>query len=610
MPVVKLEGFSGISPRTGPTELAPTQAQVARNLKLQSGELRPWRKPVTEYTPSSVNTQTVFLLENTSSGLSRWLEWDTDVDVVYGPIADSTDYRIYYTGDGVPKKTNWAMASTLGAGVKPFPNAWLHMGVPAPTVAPTLVKTGGSGTVYEDRAYVYTYVSTFGSITEESAPSPAQTTLAVEPDATITVSAFGTAPFGAGYNITAIRIYRSVSSSTTANYLYVGQVSVNPTTGVASGSFADNVAAANLGVALPSMYYTPPPSGLKGLVAMPNGILAGFTGNQVWFCEPYLPHAWPTAYMMTVGAPIVGLGVFGQTLVVCTTEQPYLISGSLPGAMTQEKLPLPEPCASKRSIASDQFGVLYASPNGIVSVAPGTADVISRPLFTRDEWQTYFPQTMVGAIYQNMYMLFYEGSTSQGALVLMRGDVPPLVSLDTRARCVFVRRSTAAVYVVDPVTSEILQLDADPVNNLFYEWKSKLFMQPEPTNYAAMKMQANWSYIDDVSEYNAYVASINAQNAAIWAAGSIQDPLNDWELNTLDVNGSLLITVPPLAQTRTVQAILRYDGAVEYSWGFTSSEPVRLPADKKTYLCEITLSGNAPVRKFAMATSIAELRQV
>jgi len=611
MPYLKLEGFSGISPRTGPALLQPNQAQVAKNVKLQSGELRPWRKSVLTYQPGLPDVHSIYRMENTTTGGTAWLEFAVDTDVVPGPVADTTEVRVFYTDGVAPKKTNWNLATTSGTGTKPFPNASLNMGVPGPAAAPTLSSAGGSGTA-ETRAYVYTYISTFGAVLEESAPSPAGSVSTFPTGATVTVSAFSTAPTtAAGYNITAIRIYRSVTSATSAQYLYVGTVTVNPATGAASGSFSDTVAAANLGVALPSLYYTPPPATLHGLIAMPNGILAGFTGNQVWFSEPYLPHAWPASYMMTVGAPIVGLGVFGQTLVVCTTQTPYLLTGSQPGAMSQEKVPLPEPCVAKKSITSDQFGVLYASPNGLVSIAPGTQDVITRPLFTRDEWQAYVPTSMVGVVYQNMYIAFYQVGQTKSALILMRGDTPPLVTLDVASQAVFVATTTAEVYYVSPVDNAIYKLDADPVNNTYYEWLSKTFVLPEPTNFAVAKVQADWGYIADTEAYNDLVASITASNQAIWAAGTpLQSTVNSVVVNGMQVNGSILANIPTQAETRVIQAFVYANDVLVSEHGFTDQEPERMPASKKEYIYEVRLTGNAPLRKFAMATSIAELRAV
>jgi hypothetical protein len=609
MPVLKIENFSGISPRTGSALLAPNQAQVARNVKLQSGELRPWRKPVFKYQPGLSDVRSIYRLENSTTGGSAWLEFAVDTDVVPGPVADTTEFRVYYTDGVAPKKTNWALATTSGTGTKPFPNKAYNLGVPAPTVAPTL--TASTGTA-ETRAYVYTYISSFGAVLEESAPSPAASISLATTTTTVTVGTFGTAPLAsAGYNITAIRVYRSVTSTSSATYLYVGEVTVNPVTGVASGSLSDTVLAANLGVALPSFTYTPPPDGLKGLISMPNGILAGFIGNEVWFSEPYLPHAWPVAYMMTVGAPIVGLGTFGQSLVVCTTQTPYIITGSQPGAMSQERVPLPEPCVAKKSITSDQFGVLYASPNGLVSISPGTQDVISRSLFTRDEWQAYVPSNMVGVIYQNMYIAFYQVGSEKSALIIMRGDSPPLVTLDVASQAVFVARSTAEVFFVSPLDNAIYQLDADPINNTYYEWLSKTFILPEPTNFAIAKVQANWDYMDDTDAYNELVAEITASNQALWSSGApLKSTVNSVVLNGMQVNGSILANIPTQAETRVVQAFVYANDTLIATNGFTGQDPARLPAGKKEYIYEVKLTGNAPLRSFAMATSIGELRQV
>jgi hypothetical protein len=609
MTTIKLEQFSGIAPRISSTELAPNQAQIASDVKLQSGELRPWRKPLAVYTPGLSNVQTIYELEKTTTGDKVWLEWSTDVDVAPGPVADTTDFRIYYTGSGTPKKTNWNLATTNGAGVKPFPIASYQMGVPNPTTAPTLANSGG--TTAETRTYVYTYVSTFGAVLEESGPSPAATVASFVTGATVTVSAFATAPnAAAGYNITAIRIYRAVAGTASVTYLYVGQVNVNPTTGAASGNFSDNLLAAALGTALPSLYYIPPPTGLKGLTSMPNGILAGFVNNQIWFCEPYLPHAWPSRYALTVGFPIVGLGVYGQTLVVCTTKFTYLITGSNPGAMSQEQLSIIEPCISKKSIASDQYGVLYASPNGIVNIAPGSQDVVTRALFTRDEWSTYLPSTMVGVIYQNMYIGFYQSGSIKAALVIVRGDTPPLVTLNVAASCIFIQRSTANVYIINPLDNVLYQLDADPVNNLFYEWESKKFVMTEPTSFAALKVQADWPYIGDIGAYNTAVAAIIAANQALWNSGQdLRGSLNGNYVNQYAVNGNRLQNITDIANNRGIQATLVADDVQIFSQGITSQEPVRLPAGTKNYVYEIKLTGNAPLRQFRMATSIGELKQ-
>jgi hypothetical protein len=605
MPYIQLQNFSGIVPRTGPTQLDATQAQKANNVRETSKELRSWKKEVFEYTPHYSNVQTIYKLYNTSSGAYRWLEWTSDVDIAVGPVGDITESRIYYTGDGAPKKTNWALATTSGTGSKPFPNTYYNMGVLAPTAAPTLVKSGGSGTVHEDRAYVYTNVSTFGSVQEESAPSPPTTISTVEPNATVTVSGFSSVAVS-GYNITSRRIYRSVAGTDTVSYLFVAEIPV------ATTSYADTVLAINLGSSLTSLYYTEPPSTLQGIIAMANGILVGFTGNQVWFCEPYLPHAWPSNYMMTVNDEIVGLGVYDSSVVVLTKHQPFVITGTSPGGMSQVKLPMMQPCVSKKSITTDQYGVLYASPNGLVSIGNGTQDVVSTPLYTREEWQTLNPSTFVAKVYNNLWIGFYTANGVTQSIVIARGDIPPLFTLDYSASALFIDHMNANIYAVSTVDNLIYQLDADTNNNTYYEWLSKKFVLPQPTNFAVCKVIANYDYITDGAAYNAYIAEVIAANQALFASssGELKSTLNANTLNSTMVNGSILTDIKSIAATRTITIFVYGDGNLIFTTGVTNQEPIRMPVATKAYVYEIRISGNTPVRGFDMATSITELRTI
>ena len=606
MAYIKLEQFSGISPRTAPTQLTPNQAQVANNVRVSTKGLDSWRKEVLAYTPTNpITLGTIYRMNNLSSGASKWLGWVNDVDVVVGPVGDTTEGRIYYTGDGVPKKTNWALATTSGGGVDPFPNAWLNMGVPNPTGAPTLAASSATAPS-ETRAYVYTNVSQFGAVYEESGPSPATIVNVSSASATVTVSGFTAVPT-TNYNITKRRIYRTITGASTVVYSMVAEIPLSTT------SYVDSVAVISLGQVLPSLVYAPPPAGLLGLTAMPNGILAGFTGNQVWFCEPYLPHAWPTNYMMTVNDEIVGLATYDQSLVVLTKHQPFVITGTTPGSMTQTKLPMMQPCVSKRSIATDQYGILYASPNGIVSIGNGSSDVVTTSLYTRQEWELLMPATMFGRVYNNMYIAFgSNGTGGVAAIVISRGDIPPLFTLDFPAAAIYIEHSTGAIYVVSTVDNNIYQLDADDLNQTFYEWKSKRFVVASPTNFGAMKIEADYTKLSNVTTYNANVAAIVASNNALFSANPLrlQGAMNTHPLNKFQLNGSVLATIPAIAGTKSINFFLYADGVLMHQGGSTSNEPFRLPAGRKSYEFEIKLTGNAPISGLVMASTIGELRNV
>jgi hypothetical protein len=144
---------------------------------------------------------------------------------------------------------------------------------------------------------------------------------------TVAVSNFDTIP--SGYTATHRRIYRSVSGT----YLFVAEVTA------ATTSYTDSVSAEDLGEEIPSLTWLPPPATLKGLTNLPNGIMAGFVGRDIYFCDPYHPHAWPIAYNQTVDYPVVGLGRMDTTLAVLTTGTPYFLqrraitAGGLPYAV-------------------------------------------------------------------------------------------------------------------------------------------------------------------------------------------------------------------------------------------------------------------------------------
>ncbi|MFZ6731992.1 hypothetical protein ACO0LG_08745 [Undibacterium sp. Ji42W] len=602
MPTIHVAGFSGLIPRSGATLLASNQAQLAQNVKLRSGELRSWRKPVAVFTPVQNNIQSIFKL-NGPAGASQWLEWTTQVDVCRPPTADNADYRIYFTGSGTPKKTNWALA-TSGVGAKP--GAVLDMGVPAPVAAPGLSASGGSAPA-ETRAYVYTYVSTFGAVKEESAPSPASLVTCNAAGSTVVVNGFSAAPT-TNYNITHIRIYRSVTGTTTSTYFQVAEIPI------ATTSYNDTLAVGSLGAALYTQLFTPPPAGLQGLVNLPNGILAGFVDNQVWFSEPGYPHAFPSKYSLSVDYPIVGMGMFNNSLVVLTTRNPYVITGTTPSAMSQEKLSIVQPCVSRKSIVSDQFGMMYASADGLVAIGPGVQDIVTAKLYTRDDWAMVYPSTMTSVLYDGNYLGFYNTGSQKTGIAFSRNDAPALTNLDFPAACIYQEPTTGYVYACSSDTNKIFQLDADQINSGTYTWKSMKYVLTNPLNFGAIKLDADFIYMRDTSAYQAALAVQAAQNATIFAAAattSLGGCFGDAQLNGMMLNGSNLVSglVNPL-DFRSASLVVFADGKQVFATGVTSMEPIRMPAGYKAYEWEVQITGNVPVRGFVMSTTVGELRQV
>lgn len=232
------------------------------------------------------------------------------------------------------------------------------------------------------RSYAYTYVTSWG---EESQPSTASDLVVVDAGNDVAVSGFIPSPHA---NVNRIRLYRTDSGGA---FRFVAEF---PDT---QATYTDNNLDTELGEVVPSTTWEPPPDGLQGLVGMPNGFMAGFVGNVLYFSEVNQPHAFPPEYTLTkIDGDIVGIsGAFENSLVVMTTKHPYIVTGYTPDTMTATKVSAYEPCLSALSIVDmGVYGVGYASPNGFVIVRAGSAEVFTEPMITPEQWRDYSPQTM------------------------------------------------------------------------------------------------------------------------------------------------------------------------------------------------------------------------
>jgi hypothetical protein len=193
-----------------------------------------------------------------------------------------------------------------------------------------------------------------------------------------------------------------------ADYFFVGDVITGNATG--TFDFLDDVKGAELNEPLSSQDYFPPPAALVGLMALPNGILAAWKGNELWFCEPFKPWAWPPAYVEPLPSTIVGGIAHGAGAIITTVRQPYAVSGVSSDSMTASKLNVDQAGVSKWSIASVDGAVMYASNDGIVVLNGGTASLVqSSRFFTRDVWRQRYStrlSNMVFSVWDGRLVVF------------------------------------------------------------------------------------------------------------------------------------------------------------------------------------------------------------
>ncbi|NCC26594.1 MAG: hypothetical protein EOM22_00200 [Gammaproteobacteria bacterium] len=334
-------------------------------------------------------------------------------------------------------------------------------------------KTLDTGTK-ETRVYVFTWVNKVAGFEMESAPSPASESIDVYADQDVTLSGFPAIP--AGYAATNRRVYRSVDGT----YLFVKEFGTIATT------FVDDLEADDLGEEIPSLNWAMPPAALKGLVNLPNGIMAGFVGRDIYFCEPYKPYAWSETYIQTVDYPIVGLGVLDTTLVVLTRGTPYFVQGSHPDSMVVVKTDIEQSCLSKRSIVSIAGAVVYASPDGLVSVAPGGSKILSAELFKRDQWQAMFAPASIHAFEHDLkYFAFYANGASRGGFILDFAT-GSLTLHSVYAACGFSELRSDTLFVCNGAT--ITRWGGGSA--LTYTWRSKRTTFPHYIGFSCAQVEA------------------------------------------------------------------------------------------------------------------------
>lgn len=531
---LSIPSFAGMMPRVGAKYLEPNFATYAQDCRLYSGELRPLRTRLTlETLPKPGPIKSLHLFARTF-----WFHWDKDVDVVRTLVPNDTTERTFWTGDGAPKQTQAGMAT---AGGTSYPMTHYLLGIPKPAAAPSVsVPAFDPATENETRYYVYTYVSGWG---EEGPPSAASNAVTCDVDATATLSGMSGVPTGA-YNIVSKRIYRLATGTDESEFFFVAEIPV------ANVGYVDSVPAANLAEALETEGWDAPPEGLKGLTALANGVFCGFVGKDVYFTPPYVPYAWPRAYMVSTEYEVVGLAAYGTNAVVLTEGNPYLASGVDPGAITLSKVEVPQACASKRSIANfGASGVMYATPDGLAVVGGEGFEMISEPFMTQEEWRLYNPSSILGVAHDGRYIGFFEREDlTKGGFIFDKDN--GFRELSFHATAAKTDLLTDTLYLCDNKALTSYDRGATPLS---YTWKSKVF-ELRPMSFSCARA-----------------------------------------IGGFDAGLSLNLKVTA-------------DGATVFNGAVTSPDHFRLASLGLAREWQVEVSGTVPLQEIALATSSEELR--
>lgn len=664
MPSLKISPFLGMQPRSSDRLLPDGMAVLAENVNLTSGDIRPLRSP--KLAQATATYTSVYRADSGSS--ETWLNWAIDVDVARAPLSSDVDQRYYWTGDGEPRYSTLSnlVASESSNIANANANTVYSLGVPAPTTAPSVTASGGTGSAVT-RFYCYTFVTALG---EESAPSPPSTELSGKIDdtwsigATTALQAFpvssgtGTASHSSG-------VTTFTNGSSALHWLRVGDevvISGNTLTVTAiptSSSFkvagdysaattwarkqawnttsmtrnlyrttgttgawqlvAQNVGttysdsaldSAILGDDLISSGWEPPPTGLHSLGVLPNGAMYGLVGSLVCFSEPFQPHAWPTSYQLGMDYNGVGADNFGSTLVVATKGTPYVVNGVEPASATAERVDMNWPCLSKQSVCSVGDGVIYATNYGMAFVGNGGPRIFTDSYYTKIEWEVLNPDTMHAAANQGRVHISYEDDDGAYKMLVFNTD-GSLTTATLHSLLLYSDQRDGQLYITGE--SGLYQYAENTGFGQNWSWRSKTWFVPPPLNFGAVRIDfVGGASAADTAAQAVIIAAVVSANTTYISTYGRKGGFGGSAFGTTSYVGGSGTTGLPASTAENLTFTYYVDDEVIYSSPvYSDRKSFHLPSGYLGDTFAIQLTGNVSrVMSVKLAGTLLGLKEV
>jgi hypothetical protein len=574
--VIRIAGFAGMWPIRDPRALPDNAADYAVNIKAVGGSYITGNfTPAFVYDAVAQGVKSLLRLPSDEAEYNdirhvgnRWYGTANPVlPAERAPIVKDAYNRIYYWSG-----SQFVVEGHINPiGLSPYDldgDTARRVGVPAPASPPTVASiTGGSGAMVT-RGYLVTFINMWG---EESQPSVAgegtgfvngawQITNIPQPPSPETIPEL---------LIDKVRIYRTVVTDVGTVFHKV----VDLATGVTS--YSDGALDLYVGsqTALESTTWAKPPHPIDGFVTMPNGIFVLWKDRTLYFSENYRPWAYPAEYELVMPHRIVACGVFGNSLVVATRAQPFIISGTKSAAMSMVKIDQHLPCESAASLVGSADGVMYATTHGLVKIGPGGAGYVTMDLVDPDTWQDVFkPQGMVATIHDDKYcavnplmdvadgFVFDPVAPSKQGMYYLDFTAPNMsgavwIGQDQWTGITLIIDNDGRVFEVEP------PLGTPDV----FVWRSKEFHYPKPVNFKVYQ-----AYFDD-------------------------------EPGTEPLRLKIWVTLRGNAGEVSKQVI--YDQQIP-----ASGKEIKLPSGTLGDVWQFEFTGNGTLQSFIISTSVQELR--
>lgn len=536
--------FGGIAPAIDNRLLAQNYGQKAVDVDLSSGKVGPIRVDSAVHTLGDSNKKSIYkYFFEANAGLDElWLEWDeADVSVVLGPVPGDTEGRVYWTGETYPRisfsshlqRTTEADGTTALTG--PYPRISFKLAVPRPTGSLTLTPTDPNP-IPEDEtpsevAYAVTYVTYDG---REGPPLISDTCDKYEGTTQIEIEH----DRGSNHKLTdanfisKVRLYKSNTGSQNTQFQFLAeinllQLSQNQWYPVDdTWEYTDDLSQ-TLGEVLPSATWIGPPDDddnlypdgpLQGLMSVSQGVFAGFTGKRFCLSEPFLPHAWPIEYRITIEQDIVGIASTQGGVVALTEGRPYFISGTDPTAMSSVKMDFAQACVNKSSIVELGDYIFYAGPDGLCAVQGARGEVVTQQLLRPSQWEDdYYPQEYKAFAYEGKYVAFWTDGVSGdngGFMFDPSSQIGRLTLLEPSGEVIggYEDPEDSSIYLI--IGNQVKKYRGGQVSVDGTLYKTKAFETPKPVSMGWVSVDAGFPFTvkvfaDGVETANYYLTKDN-----------------------------------------------------------------------------------------------------
>lgn len=607
-----LSNFLGMFPRFQPYLIDDMAAQLIVDGNIISGGLEAFRQDTIEHEIDKLYADMYRYLR--TDGTKQWLVFDKDVDLARSAVIDDATNQVYITGLGdlrtfdsnLLKKTDTTITKD---------NSY-KAGISKPE-APTLEQVEGTGAAKETRAYLIAYARhwTSGKIDLGPCSDAAKTTSGVtyvDVDETHVAKLSNIKPSAvADEHADWIYIYRaSTTSSGEGQWRYVTSFNskggamppgVEHNTGNNTYSFKDEFKEEDLGE-VPSNINWTCPDNLEGLISVGNGVFAAFKGNTVYLSYPYQGHAFPSEYAIPLDYNVVGLGSFGNTLVICTQSNTYLVVVNDPSASILRPIQEAHACVSKDSIVSMADSVIYATKYGLIRVTQDGATRMTYPIISDRAWADYNPETIKAASYQGKYLMFFDSDIVEynGAVIDFQEIKTGVLGLSQKASCVWQDDSSSQVFIqyISPVLMQPRIFAFGESNSVkrVYKWRSKKFINTEGLfTLAAGKV----NFYDDSFQLKLY--DFNYEKAS--------NAFNTPQVNVFSINGDASTNSYWLSNLGKHWCKLDFyvDDRIRKTVYVYNNFPFRLPAGFRGDSFYVDITSTIPISRVQLASSIGEL---